>query len=301
MTRSISRHLPFFLVLALSGTLLWRAGALADGIRAGLSLSVTAVIPAIFPFAVLSPYLQTLPLATRKKKGLFSRVFRLPTAAVLPLFVGLVCGFPLGAKVTRDGYSAGLYTKEEAERILCFANNPSIAFVVLGVGKNLRGRMLDGVILFAVEVLVSLIIALILSLLTKTPREEDSARPLPHVTPPHLTQAMRDAVSASLTVTGFIAFFSGLLAVLKTFLPTAAYLAAAALMEVGTACAALAPLAGGLVPCGFAICFSGLSVAMQTAAMLDGTDLSLRRAFFWTTVAGILGSAMTYGALLIFS
>lgn len=83
-------------LMALVALLLWKNAALVDGIRAGLSLSVHAVIPALFPFSLLSPYL----LSAMSPTG--GRHLRLPNATV-PFLVGLLCGFPLGAKTACDG------------------------------------------------------------------------------------------------------------------------------------------------------------------------------------------------------
>ena len=300
------RYIPFpraaaaIPLLALFCLLLWRSAELAEGVRAGVHLFGRNILPTVFPFAILSAYFAALPLPRERENGCFRRLFRLPTSALLPFLIGLLAGFPLGAKVTCDGYRAGIYTKEEAERMLCFTNNTGLAFLVGSVGRGMRGCVRDGVILFAVQALVAVLIALILSAFS--PRQGSrrvESRSLPPLSFPSFPSAVQGAVNASLSVAGFIAFFSGILAILRVTLPHTAYLAATALLEVGNACSALSGEALGLPLTAFAVCFSGISVFMQAAAMAAGTDLRLGRAFLTKLLSGFLGSALTALFLLL--
>lgn len=287
-------------LLAVFCLLLCRSDTLAGGIREGVLLFGRNILPTIFPFAVLSAYFAALPFPTKQKNGWFRRVFRLPVSALLPFFIGLLAGFPLGAKVTCDGYRAGVYTREEAERMLCFTNNTGLAFLVGSVGRGMRGNARDGIILFGVQVAVAVLVALILGALAQkqdTPKAINMQ--LPRLSFPAFPTAVRGAVDASLSVAGFVAFFSGILAILKEILPRAGYLAAATLLEVGSACAALSREPLGLPLTAFAVCFSGISVFMQAAAMAEGTDLRLGRAFAVKLLSGVLGSALGVLFLLL--
>lgn len=49
--------------------------------------------------------------------------------------LGLLCGYPMGAKLTADLYHAGKISRQESEYLLTFCNNPSPAFLVTYVGQ----------------------------------------------------------------------------------------------------------------------------------------------------------------------
>ena len=289
MTATTEKAWQHYMVLppliALIALLLWKNAALVDGVRAGLSLSAHAVIPALFPFSLLSPYL----LSAMSPTG--NRHLRLPNATV-PFLVGLLCGFPLGAKTACDGVKLGLWSRRDAERMLCFCNNTGLAFLVAGVGGAMRGHVCDGVLLFCVQALTALITGTVLSVMHHSEKRHEPVSPPP--TPfPRFTEAMHGAVNASLTVTAYIAFFSGLLAVIRTFCPERLFPVISAFFEVGTACHTLAALPGGLPLTAFAVIFSGLSVQLQTASFASEENIRVFPAMICKAVGGVAGTALT--------
>lgn len=56
--------------------------------------------------------------------------------------LGLLTGYPMGAKLTADLYYAGKISRQEAEYLLTFCNNPSPAFLITYVGHIcLEGKL----------------------------------------------------------------------------------------------------------------------------------------------------------------
>ena len=45
------------------------------------------------------------------------------------LLLGLICGYPMGAKLTADLFREGKITKSEAQYLLTFCNNPGPVFI----------------------------------------------------------------------------------------------------------------------------------------------------------------------------
>ncbi len=289
MTASTEKPRQRYMILppliALIILLLWKNAALSEGILAGLSLSSHAVLPALFPFALLSPYL----LSAMSPNG--SGRLKLPQATV-PLIVGLLCGFPLGAKVACDGAKQGLWSRRDAERMLCFCNNTGLAFLVAGVGGSMRGHIRDGILLFCVQTLVALITGIVLS--ARHRKEKTYTTVCRPATPfPRFTDAMHSAVGAALTVTAYIAFFSGLLSVIHTFCSARLFPLIAAMLEVGTACHTLAAFPGSLPLTAFAVICSGLSVQLQTASFASEENIRIFPAMVCKAVGGVIGAALT--------
>ena len=65
-------------------------------------------------------------------------LFRLPgCAGSAALLLGLVGGYPIGARTAAELYASGDLTRQEAERLLTFCNNSNPVFLisVLGCGR----------------------------------------------------------------------------------------------------------------------------------------------------------------------
>jgi sporulation integral membrane protein YlbJ len=289
-----TRVRPFLYILPLLGVtflFLWQAEAVGTGVKAGLTLSYQAIIPSIFPFAILSTYLSKIDIGNESLLArVFSRLFHLPAQGVLPLFIGLFCGFPLGAKAVVEGYQNGDYTKDEAERLLAFTNNTGIGFLVAGVGISIRGSMRDGLFLFAVQLTSAIIAGLLMR-----GKERGAHRERPHrLQPiPPLPVAIKDALFSTLLVVSFVTFFSALLGITSTFLPKELQAGVACLLEVGTGTRLAASLPFGILYTAFAISFSGISVHMQTLSVCGDTDLSLFPYFAMKLVSGATSVILT--------
>ena len=112
--------------LCLGGLLVWflaDAGAVRDSVAEALALCARSVVPSLFPFLVASSALLALgfgELAAPWLAGLMEPLFRVPGAGSAALVLGLVGGYPIGAKTAADLYRENLVSREEAERLLAF-------------------------------------------------------------------------------------------------------------------------------------------------------------------------------------
>ena len=115
--------------LCLGGLLVWflaDAGAVRDSVAEALALCARSVVPSLFPFLVASSALLALgfgELAAPWLAGLMEPLFRVPGAGSAALVLGLVGGYPIGAKTAADLYRENLVSREEAERLLATDNS----------------------------------------------------------------------------------------------------------------------------------------------------------------------------------
>lgn len=92
----------------------------------GLNLWFLKMIPALFPFMILSGIMVRMNLTQRFVKLLypvFGPLFRLSKNGVYCIIMGFLCGFPMGAKVITELYERERLQKQEAEYLLAFCNN----------------------------------------------------------------------------------------------------------------------------------------------------------------------------------
>lgn len=154
------RRLPKLIICTITAALLiMYPKEAADGIRNGLSLLASDVIPAVFPFMVLASYVfasgAAQPLC-RILKPLTSKLLRVSSEAALAVIMGLIGGYPVGAKTVAELYEGGVITRNEAERLMFYCINASPAFTVSAVGVMCLGSIKKGFLLYGAVVLSAL-------------------------------------------------------------------------------------------------------------------------------------------------
>ena len=108
-----------FLILTHSSTSLYYA-------LNGLNLWFTKMIPALFPFMILSGIMVRLHLTEQFAALLHPLLHPLLKAqknVTYAVIMGFLCGFPMGASVTCDLLERDMITKREAQFLLAFCNN----------------------------------------------------------------------------------------------------------------------------------------------------------------------------------
>lgn len=295
--------------------LIFKNGEIAsDYIHRGLLLCAKSVIPSLFPFMVLSELLISGGMGDRiigKIALPLSKAFFLPPAAVSAVLLGLVCGFPIGAKTVASAYRRGKLSKREAERALCISNHPSSAFVVAAVGTSLWGNTRFGVFLYLTVISVALLFGVIDGLWERKRTKPQESSVQTGDDPVYLkgaklfTESIRSATGGILLVCAYVVFFSALMgAVSAIFLdlgaPDSLSSIVFSLLELsqGVSHASHAEnILQAAVLTAFTCGWSGLSVHCQVISVCDGLDISFRR-YFLAKFAQALLCALLFGILL---
>ncbi len=92
----------------------------------GLNLWFTGMVPALLPFMILSDILVRLGLTERFAALFFPLVhplWRVSKNGAYVMFMGFLCGFPMGAKVTAQLVREKKLTSREGAFLLAFCNN----------------------------------------------------------------------------------------------------------------------------------------------------------------------------------
>ena len=95
--------------------LLTDPNTIRSGAEAGLAMCIKTVVPALFPFLLVSAlFNQSMANAEFKFLKPIQRLCGIPDGCSRFLLLGLFGGYPVGAKCINDGYKAGYITKENA-------------------------------------------------------------------------------------------------------------------------------------------------------------------------------------------
>ena len=280
-------------VLAFFCLLLACHSTLEEAARDSLFFLARSLIPALFPFAVLSRFVLTASLVPCQNKILqkTASLFSISQTLLPAYLLGLFCGFPIGAYAAASLLEAGLCEETAAHRSASLSNNASAAFL-FGTA-TLFPHPHAAIILLASQTAATLFI----SLLSKK-------QPIPFTQtlnePPTYLSLLADAIgkagSAMLSLSAFVVFFAvvtkalllvGLPPCITLILePTSAVRYAAGLSQtIGT------PLS--LAFASFALGFSGLSVIMQTQAIFHG-KLPLKKQILTRLAIALVSFAITF-------
>lgn len=108
------------------------------GAANGLLLWFNVVLPTLAPFMVCTQLVTLfggMELLMRPCAPLFRRIFGLSAAGGYVLLCGLLCGYPLGAKLCAEFQAQGRISETESQYLLSICNHPSPMFL-LGYVKN---------------------------------------------------------------------------------------------------------------------------------------------------------------------
>ncbi len=121
------------------------------------------LLPSMLPFLILSSLILHMglldPLLT-KGEHIWRRLLQLSPQGAYALFMGILCGYPMGAKTTADLYRKGSVSRQEADYLLTFSNYPGPSFLLtylcVGILQREDLAFLTCVILYLSSFLTSL-------------------------------------------------------------------------------------------------------------------------------------------------
>ena len=266
----------------------------AAAAREGVTLCLQTVLPSLFPFFVLSSLLvqSDVPrLLSRALAGVMYPLFGVSGAGASVLILGLLGGYPVGARTVAELYGRGEIAREEAEQLLAFCNNSGPGFFLGVCGTTVFGSARAGAYLYLIHVGAALVTGVLLRRDLGLPRRKAVSR---QRAPFDLAAAVQGSFAAVGSVSAFVIFFMVLLRLLSLVpalaaLPPLPRAALFGFVEMTNGVNALPATRTGFVLCAAIMNWGGLSVQTQTCAMLAGSALSARRCVIGKAVQALAG------------
>lgn len=119
------------IVLLLFFLLCYPQEALAAS-REGMKLWLNTLLPTLLPFLILTGFLihtDGIEKVFAPLGPVWHKCLGLSSSGAYAFVLGMLCGYPMGAKIASDLYQYGKISKREAEYLLTFSNNASPAFL----------------------------------------------------------------------------------------------------------------------------------------------------------------------------
>ena len=289
MKKRISRR-DLLLTLGCAGAgavLLFCSPWVGEGIRRGLAVCASVMIPSLFPFLILSDFVASTRvgrLLERPLGGIARWVYRCPAELAPAILMSWIGGYPAGARVLAGMVERGELSSKDAGAALTFCVNSGPAFLVAVVGAGVFRSPGWGCFLFGCQLAAGVITG---RLLCRRPLRVGRGRAGSCLSPAAgFVRAVTSATSGMLSICAFVLVFSALCQVLEAagllalwgewlsgvtgglLTPQGAVCLCSGFLEIGGGCAlaqSLPPGQGALV-LPFLLSFSSLSVICQLAA-----------------------------------
>ena len=278
--------LVFFLCLCFPGIT-------GSGIKNGLSLIGGQVLPALYPFILLTTLFKYL-------------AGRRPANQYLSIFIGFLSGYPLGAKVAAGHNPSTGFLSGQSLLLIC--NNPSPAYMISFIGLHCFGAPFLGFRMYIAVITGNLITGLFFALMDRTwcqdPVQSENipsfSKGAPSTQKNLLDQVIHDTFSVIVNVSSYILVFSVAAAFIPRLScrPETAQGLLSGLLEMTTGVQILAaqsiPMTTKVLLTTGIISFGGLSVMAQTNSMIAGSDLSIKKYMTEKTIACAIAVSVMY-------
>lgn len=245
--------------------------------------------------------------------------------------MGIISGYPTGAKIVTNFRNEGICTKEECERLLAFTNNSGPLFIVGTIGISFFGDTRTGILLLITHILACISVGIIFRFwkrkkIKKTKHSileiEPNFSKNNSVTFSNLGEVLGTSIMNSINtvflIGGFIVLFSVIVSILKQsnalhyisillqpflslFGISSSYSSAflTGLLEItnGIKEIALIPsknISLNIIICSFLLGFGGLSVFLQVFSITSKSDISIKAYLIGKLLHGAFSAIYTY-------
>jgi len=293
----------------------------SQAVRSGLELCYNVIVPALFPFFILTSLVVSLGLAGylgRVMEPVMRPLFHLNGSCACVLALGLIGGYPVGARAALELYESGGCTRDEAERLLAFCNNSGPAFILGVVGAGVFADSRVGLLLCLTHAAASFCVGVLFRFYHWDPAAPDRRARLP-ITAQRFSRAFTGAVGSALSSTlhicAFVVCFTVLLQLLfrSGILPALAGLTGRLLSPWGftavwaqrllTGALELSSgvwtltgegsLSGRLSMAAFFLGWAGVSVHCQVLSFLGESGLNVRTYMAGKLLHGLFSAGLT--------
>ena len=310
--------------------------------KKGITLWANNVVPSLFPFFVAVELLKHTNLIyylSIKLDKYMKPIFNLPGVASFPFVMGLISGYPVGAKIVSDLYSNNLCTQKEAERMLAFTNNSGPLFIIGTVGCSFYSNTSIGILLLISHILSSICVGIILGIISriKSATNKFTANSRQSASVNNFSSLLQDdikiadlggilgsaivsAIKSILMIGGFVTIFSVILSILNNtkILTIISYFISnifhinpdyivgllTGFLEFTNGLYKISTinnkmLSINLILSSFIIGFGGISVTLQVLNIISKNKLSIKTYIFGKLLHGTISALFTFLILSI--
>ena len=300
--------------------------------KEGLSLWAFSVVPSLLPFFIATEllcYTNIINILGKFLNSIMRPIFNVPGEGSFPLIMGIISGYPVGAKIVSNLKENGICTNVECERLIAFTNNSGPLFIIGTVGVSLFSSSLIGFKLFIVHVISCLLVGFLfrwwkcdkylkISNKKRNFRNTSSAS-LPNLSFNNLGEVLsisiQKAIHSVVIIGGFVVFFSVIVSMLNSskilsfisiFLTPLFNLLNIPLTYMegiitgiieltnGVKLAAINTNPTSIIICSFLLGFGGISVLLQVLSITSKAKISIKPYIIGKLLQGCFSAIFMY-------
>ena len=334
----IKRNIFALIFLAFGASLLLFSSSNLPAIKKGLSLWVNSVVPSLFPFFVATELLMNTNFVNsigRFLNKIMKPLFNIRGEGAFAFIMGLISGYPVGAKIACNFRENNICSKEECERLLSFTNNSGPLFIIGTVGISMFGNSTIGLLLLITHILACITVGFIFrfwKINSSSPEyvgnKNSNYKKYRNVTLSNLGEVLGKSISNSiytiLMIGGFVVIFSSIISILRAsgilnslvvlLTPTFNFLnldssfisgIITGLLEITNGISFISSInikhiSVNIIITAFLLGCGGLSVLLQVWSITSKTDLSIKPYFYGKLLHGLLAAFYTFVTINVF-
>ena len=289
-----------------------------------------SALPSLLPFYVISNILVKSGFTDKigkKFNFIMKPVFGVAGQGAFAVIIGMISGYPAGAKTTADLYEDKKISLYDAQVLTSFTNNTGPLFLIGLVGAGMLKNVTYGVYLYLIHIFSSFIVGIIignsrkrkLGYGSKTIEIDKTPRISRTQTFRLLSESISNATYTMLPIAGTIIFFSAIIAVLTStglfpfLISLGRYISfeeplkglLPGFLEITTGINAMAstnlPMNIKLPLVSLITGFAGISVHTQVIGILSKAKISCRLYLLGKTLQSIISAILTFVLLQLIS
>ena len=297
-------------------------------VKNGLSLWANSVVPSLFPFFVATELLSHTNIINQLGNILnfiMKPLFNVNGKGSFAFIMGIISGYPIGAKIAANFRKKNICSKEECERLLSFTNNSGPLFIIGTVGISMFGNTIIGILLFVTHLLASITVGFIFRFWKYKDSNISSSNSLWQSSTNNsynigeiLSSSIKNSIVTILNIGGFIVLFSVIISIFnKSHLINLVSILLSPIFNIfnippdfsngiingfleitnGLQQISAIPIRNisfSIVICAFILGFGGISVILQVYSFTSKTDISIKPYILGKFLQGIISAFLTF-------
>ena len=290
---------PILAAIFLTALFMKNPPLVINGVKLGTERCLSTLIPSLFPFMVLSGILiecNVLSLLNALWGKKSEHLFGLSGKAFSAVISGLVFGFPIGIVALTALYDKNEISKNELCHAIGFCGIPSFGFTVNVVGYSLFFDRAFGVFMYFSGLISALLVGAVTrsekcEILKPSAIEKRRIKSISEI----ITSSIYSSSKSLFTLCAYVVFFSCISESALSLSNVHGTLSAliGGLLELTCGVSESSSLTGApkFILCGFALGWSGLSVHIQTAALIGNRIENFSKYFLQKSLIALLCAA----------
>lgn len=284
-------------------------------VQNAISLFFEKVFPSLFPFFIAADLLShtnIINILNTILSPIMKPLFNVSGKGAFPFIMGIISGYPTGAKIVSDFRKNNICTKVECERLLAYTNNSGPLFIIGTVGSSLFLSTEIGILLLITHIFGTLTVGIIFRFYKNNYYRNENI--VDDLDIDNFSSILTESIFNSFKTTGMIFGFIIMFSIINNILLTSGILKLFPSAIIGSILSTCEITNGinyismikssnltiQLILTSFFLGFGGISVLMQVYSIISKTDLSIKPYILGKLLHGLTSAIYTLIIILLF-